>query len=50
MTVNNNSGKLLTARFWVLVALSLISCLLLLWLAWEVIAEKGEWLDTLGRN
>lgn len=48
MTINNNSGKLFTARFWVLVALSLISCLLFLWLAWEVIAEKGAWLDTLG--
>jgi len=51
MTINNNnSGKLFTARFWALVALSLISCLLFLWLAWEVIAEKGEWLDTLGWN
>jgi undecaprenyl-diphosphatase len=50
MTINNNSGKLFTARFGVLVALSLISGLLFLWLAWEVIAEKGEWLDTLGWN
>ena len=48
--MNNNSGKLFAARFWVLVALSLISCLLFLWLAWEVIAEKGVWLDTLGWN
>jgi undecaprenyl-diphosphatase len=50
MTINNDSRKLFTARLWVLVALSLISCLLFLWLAWEVIAEKGEWLDTLGWN
>jgi hypothetical protein len=50
MTINNNSGKLFTARFWALVALSLISCLLFLWLAWEVIAEKGEWLDTSGHT
>jgi undecaprenyl-diphosphatase len=50
MTINNDSGKLFPARFWALVALSLISCLLFLWLAWEVIAEKGEWLDTLGWN
>src|SRR5687768_14912587 len=50
MTINNNSGKLLTARFWALVALALISCLLFLWLAWEVIARKGGWLDTLGWN
>jgi len=50
MTINNDSGKLFTARFWALVALSLISCVLFLWLAREVIAEKGEWLDTLGWN
>jgi undecaprenyl-diphosphatase len=50
MTINNNSGRLFTARFWVLVALSLISGLLFLWLAWEVISNKGEWLDTLGWN
>jgi undecaprenyl-diphosphatase len=50
MTINNNSAKLFTARFWTLVALSLISCLLFLWLAWEVIAQKGEWFDTLGWN
>lgn len=50
MAINNDSGKLFAARFWALVALSLISCLLFLWLAWEVIAEKGEWLDTLGWN
>jgi undecaprenyl-diphosphatase len=50
MTINNNSGKLFVGRFWALVALSLISCLLFLWLAWEVIAEKGEWIDTLGWN
>jgi undecaprenyl-diphosphatase len=48
MTINNDSGKLFAARFWALVALSFISCLLFLWLAWEVIAEKKEWLDTLG--
>ena len=50
MTINNDSGKLCAARFWVLVVLSLISCVLFLWLAWEVIAGKGEWLDTLGWN
>jgi undecaprenyl-diphosphatase len=50
MTINNDSGKLFTARFWALVALSLISCVLFLCLAREVIAEKGEWLDTLGWN
>jgi undecaprenyl-diphosphatase len=50
MRINNDSGKLFAARFWLLVALSLISCVLFLWLAWEVIAEKGEWLDTLGWN
>lgn len=50
MTVNNDSGKLFTTRFWALVALSFISCLLFLWLAWDVLAEKKEWLDTLGWN
>ncbi|OQP43001.1 hypothetical protein A4H97_12705 [Niastella yeongjuensis] len=50
MTINNEPGKSLTARFWVLVALSFISCLLFLWLAWEVLAEKGEWLDTVVWN
>lgn len=50
MMLNNDSGKLFAARFWTLVALSLISCVLFLWLAWEVIDEKGEWLDTLGWN
>jgi undecaprenyl-diphosphatase len=47
---NNDSEKLFAARFWALVALSFISGLLFLWLAWEVIAEKGKWLDTLGWN
>jgi undecaprenyl-diphosphatase len=50
MTFNNDSGKLFAARFWALVALSFISGLLFLWLAWEVIAKKREWLDTLGWN
>jgi undecaprenyl-diphosphatase len=48
MTINNDSEKLFAARFWALVALSFISGLLFLWLAWEVIAEKRKWLDTLG--
>jgi undecaprenyl-diphosphatase len=50
MTINNDPGKSFTARFWALVALSFFSGLLFLWLAWEVIAEKGKWLDTLGWN
>jgi undecaprenyl-diphosphatase len=50
MSTNNDSGKLFAARFWALVALSFISGLLFLWLAWEVIAEKRRWLDTVGWN
>lgn len=50
MTINNEPGKSFTTHFWALAALSFISCLLFLWLAWDVIAEKGEWLDTLGWN
>lgn len=50
MTINNDSRKLFTARFWTLVALLFISGLLFLWLAWEVIAEKRDWLDTFGWN
>ncbi|AEV98078.1 hypothetical protein A4D02_14420 [Niastella koreensis] len=50
MKINNNSKKSLTTHFWALVALLVISCGLFLWLAWEVIGEKREWLDTQGWN
>ena len=46
MKTNNTSGKPFTTRFWALVALLAISCGLFLWLAWEIIGEKRERLDT----
>ena len=50
MAIRNGSGKLFTSHFWALVALLFVSSLLFLWLAWEVIAKKDAWLDTLGWN
>ncbi len=50
MTLNNGTGKVWAARFGALVALSVISCLLFLWLAWDVLAKRSAWLDTLGWN
>jgi len=50
MTTKNDSGKLFAARFGALVALSLISCLLFLWLASYVMGDKGDRLDTVVWN